>query len=78
MFGLIWIDNGWDNAMALGRMVPEQTVFDQLVPTHGPILFHVDDWYGMTEDLRSMSKLPEAPSSCPNNRYLRMYTKESS
>lgn len=68
MFGLIWIDNGNDRTMGLRRMVPAGTYPGH--PSFGPLTFLVDDWYGMTEDLRSLGRLPSAPSSCPGNRFL--------
>lgn len=70
MFGLVWIDNGWDCTMGLLRMVPEYEFDGYTYPAHGPVLFHVDDWYGMIKDMKGMGKVPSAPSNCPDNRYL--------
>lgn len=63
MFGLRWIDNGWDSTMGVRRIVDIRRMKLELT-------FTVDDYYGMQKDLRSMGKLPSAPSSCPDNRYL--------
>lgn len=69
MFGLVWIDNGHDCTMGLWRRVPEGARPDG-VYWDRPMIFFVDDWYGMTTDLKKMGKLPEAPSNCPNLHYL--------
>lgn len=70
MFGLIWIDNGWDETMGLIRRIPNGQ----------RVIFFVNDYYGYVEDMKALGwwHRPEVPDLFSDRRANPKFYGESS